>query len=260
VDGAVEAVEEAEEIADQIEKALSSVTLENLGKATKALYKLYPSVAQIVDAVKDLEHTPDIEIPSMGDISGTAEGDADAAAIVTLAAWEIWILESNQQMKFAVDNAIRGASEYQLALQKHAINGKQLAQAQAEAMKAGYEYVQAQMEVIVCAKQVKDLQDLINKYTGQEDICLQAEAQLYDRLMALRTGVVIELQNMVWAYRYWALADSSIVLDAMKSVEDYNSDLYTISREMETIDEQYGSDFQGDYSKGFTLELTDFSW
>ncbi|CDM30769.1 hypothetical protein DTO013E5_585 [Penicillium roqueforti] len=244
VDGAVEAVEEAEKITGQIEKIISSITLENLGKAAKALYKLYPSVVQVVDAVKALESNSDTEIPSMGDISGTTEGDADSAAIVTLAAWDVWILESDHQMEFAVKNEIGGASEYQLALRKHAINGKQLAQTQAEAIKAGYEYVQAQMEVIVCAKQVNDLQGLIDEYTGQEDIYLQAKVQLYDRLMALRTGVVIELQNMVWAYRYWALAESTLVLDIMKSVDEYNSDLYTIALAMETIDGQYGSDYQ----------------
>ncbi|KAL6700747.1 hypothetical protein J3F84DRAFT_402729 [Trichoderma pleuroticola] len=161
-----------------------------------------------------------------------------------MAAWDTWILESDDQMTFGVEAGIEGASEYQLALRKHAINGKQLAQTQAEAVKSGYEYVQAQMELIRCTKQVEDLQNLINSYTGQEDVYLKAEAQLYDRLLALQTGVVIELQNMVWAYRYWTLSESNIVLEATKSIDDYKSDLYQIARDMETIDEQYPSDFQ----------------
>ncbi|KOS46391.1 hypothetical protein ACN38_g2613 [Penicillium nordicum] len=49
---------------------------------------------------------------------------------------------------------------------------------------------------------------------------------------------------MIWAYRYWALTDSTIVLDATKSTDQYLTDLYTITREMETISEQYSSDFQ----------------
>lgn len=162
-----------------------------------------------------------------------------------MAAWDIWILESDDQMAFAVKVGIEGASAYQLALRKHAINGKQLVQTQAEAVKAGYEYVQAQMEFVRCTKQVEDLQSLINSYTGQEDVYLKADAQLYDRLLALKTGVVIELQNMVWAYRYWTLSESKIVLDATKSIEDYNSDNYQIARDMETINERYPNDFQG---------------
>lgn len=202
-------------------------------------------MAEIVGAVKGYESNPEIDLPTTGVISGSTEGDADSAAIVTLAAWDIWILESDHQMEFAVSNEIEGASDYQLALRKHAINGKQLAQTQAEAIKAGYEYVQAQMEVIVCTKQVDELQVLLAGYTGQEDVYQQTGVQLYDRLLALRTGVVIELQNMIWAYRYWALTDSTIVLDATKSTDQYLTDLYTITREMETISEQYSSDFQG---------------
>ncbi|KAK5994343.1 hypothetical protein PT974_04817 [Cladobotryum mycophilum] len=245
VEGAVKAATEAEKIADQVAAEVSSGTLQKLKKVVEALGKLYPSVSKMVVAIKDLQSNPNINVPSIADISGTTKGDADSAAIVTMAAWDTWVLESDSQMTFAVTNAIEGASAYQLALRKHAINGKQLAQAQAEAVKAGYEYVQAQMEVMRCTKQVADLQSLVDGYTGQEEVYLKAEAQFYDRLMALRTGVVIELQNMVWAYRYWALAESKIVLDATKSIADYKSDLYQIARAMETVDEQYPSDFQG---------------
>ncbi|OTA07035.1 hypothetical protein A9Z42_0078310 [Trichoderma parareesei] len=244
VKGAVEAAKEAEEIADQVAAEVTSGTLERLKEVVEALDKLYPSVSDMVDAIKDLGTDPTVDIPSIADITGTTQGDADSEAIVTMAAWDTWILESDKQMKFALDNDIEGAAEYQLALRKHAINGKQLAQAQAEAIKAGYEYVQAQMEVVRCNKQVTDLQSLLEEFEGQEDIYREAEAKLYDRLMALRTGVVIELQNMIWAYRYWALEDSKIIPDSTKPIEEYESDLYQITRDMETIDEQYPSDFQ----------------
>ncbi|KAK1237728.1 hypothetical protein MKX07_003564 [Trichoderma sp. CBMAI-0711] len=244
VNDAVTAVEEAEGIPDQVAADVTSDTLKKLRDVVEALDKLYPSVSDMVDAVKDLATDPAVDIPSIADITGTARGDADAEAIVTMAAWDTWVLESDKQMSFAVDNDIEGAAEYQLALRKHAINGKQLAQAQAEAIKAGYEYVQAQMEVVRCNQQVADLQGLLGQFTGQQDVYLEAEAQLYDRLMALRTSVVIELQNMIWAYRYWALADSTVVPDSTKPIEEYSSDLYTITRDMETIDERYASDFE----------------
>ncbi|KAL7948624.1 hypothetical protein V8C42DRAFT_351664 [Trichoderma barbatum] len=242
---AVEAAEKAENLADQVAAEVTSGTLEKLKEVIKALGILYPSVSKIVEAINELPSNPDVDIPSLADISGTPNGDADSSAIVTMAAWDTWILESDDQLTFGVTEKIEGAAAYQLALRKHAVNGKQLAQAQAEAVKAGYEYVQAQMEVIRCTKQVQDLQSLIDSYTGQEDVYLKASSQFYDRLLALKTGAVIELQNMVWAYRYWALADSTIALDATKSIEDYDSDLYQIARDMETVDEQYSSDFQG---------------
>lgn len=50
-------------------------------------------------------------------------------------------------MVVAVDENIDGASAYKLTLRKHSINGKQLVQAQAEAIKAGQEFIHAQLEL-----------------------------------------------------------------------------------------------------------------
>lgn len=245
---AVEAVVEAEKLVGQVGKFLTSGTLEKLAECVKALYELFPVVESIVDAVGKFELDPNFEIPSTGNISGTGKGDANAAAIVTVAAWEKWVLESDQQMEFAVNEGIDGASDYRLALRKHAINGKQLAQAQAEAVKAGYEYVQTQMEVILSQQQIDGLQKLKDEFVGQEAIYALAESMLYDRAMALRTSVVISLRNMAWAYRYWALSESSIVLGARKSLVDYQQDLSTIILEMENADSRYASDFQRKYN------------
>ncbi|KAB8234569.1 uncharacterized protein BDW43DRAFT_310231 [Aspergillus alliaceus] len=241
---AVKAVQDAERISDQVGKILSSNTLKKLADAINALSNLIPLVLIIVDAVEKFEMDNTIEIPSTDDISGSKIGNADATTIVTLAAWDKWILDVDQQIAFAVENNIDGASDYQLALRKHGINGKQLAQAQAETIKAGYEYVQAQMEVIVSQKQIEELQALLEDYEGQEERYLQAKTIFYDRAMALRTSIVIVLRDMAWAYRYWALAESSIRLDAHKPLADYRSDLATILTEVDNVDSQWASDFQ----------------
>ncbi|KAI9650600.1 hypothetical protein NHQ30_000618 [Ciborinia camelliae] len=241
---AIGAVVAAERIAGQVNKVLSSGTLQTLLDCIEALGTLYPSVDTVVRILIRFEQDPSIEIPSTGDISGTSQGDADAAAIVTMAAWDRWLLEADQQMAFAVENDIDGASSYQLALRKHAINGKQLAQAQAEAVKSGYEYVQAQMEVIRCSQNIADLQALKADFHGQEAVYLEAKSMFYDRAMALRINVVLSLRNMAWGYRYWALADSSIVLDAQKSLVEYQQDLSTVIMELEHADSRYASDHQ----------------
>lgn len=241
---AVEAVAAAEKIVGQVGKFLKSDTLENLVKCVQALYDMYPIIQGIVDAVGQFELDPSVDIPSMDIISGTAKGDANAAAIVTVASWEKWILESDEQMEFAVSQGVDGAADYRLQLRKHAINGKQLAQAQAESVKAGYEYVQAQMEVIVSQQQIDGLQKLRDEYEDQEAIYALAESMLYDRAMALRTSVVLALRNMTWAYRYWALAESAVVLDSRKALIEYQQDLSTVIFEMENADSRYASDFQ----------------
>jgi hypothetical protein len=197
IDDAVNAVIDAEKLDDQDGKVISSGTLESLGNAMKALGKLYPAVNSLVQAVQRLESYPNAGIPWIGDISGTSQGDADAAKIVALAAWDKWVLESDQQMGFAVDASIGGASEYRLVLRKHAVNGKQLAQAQAEAIKAGQEYVQAEMDVIVCNQDIDDLRHLQDQYQGQDEIYAQAQAKFFDRFLAMRTSVVNEMRNIV---------------------------------------------------------------
>ncbi|KAI0521854.1 hypothetical protein F5B22DRAFT_506471 [Xylaria bambusicola] len=241
---AVKTVQEAEQIAGQVNKVLTSGTLEKLGSCMSALEKLYPLVDAIVNAVQGTESDPNATIPPTNNISGSSQGDADAATIVALAAWDKWVLESDQQMDVAVSLGIEGASDYRLALRKNAIDGKQLAQAQAEAVKAGQQYVQAQMEVILCQQDIQSLQDLHDKYQGEADIYAEAQAKFYDRFMGLRISLSIEMQNIVWAYKYYTLEDSSVVLDSQKSGADYKQDIATIKLEMENVESQYASDFQ----------------
>ena len=52
------------------------------------------------------------------------------------------------------------------------------------------------------------------------------------------------MQNVIWAYKYYVLADSNVVLNSQKSVEDYEQDLDTIQGEIQTANERYASDFQ----------------
>lgn len=241
---AVDGVKEAERNPNQGGVAISSTTLESLGICMKALETIYPKVSDAVKAAKALESNPDADIPTIGDISGSSQGDADTAAIVAPASWDKWVLESDQQLEFAVNNGIGGARNYRLALRKHAINGKQLAQSQAATVKAGQEYVQAVMEVISCNQDIKTLRDLLDRYQGQAEIYAQAEAKFFDRFLAMRTGLAIELRNMVWAYKFWALADSQVILDSQKSVADFRADIYFLEAEIEAVRARYSTDFQ----------------
>ncbi|KAI9648028.1 hypothetical protein NHQ30_002656 [Ciborinia camelliae] len=241
---AVTAVENARKNPDDEGMYLKSESLGNLGDCMQSIEKLYFAMDSVVQAVKDQESNPDVDIPTIGDISGTSAGDANAAEIMTLAAWDIWAPNSNDQMTFGLNESIGGAREYQLALQKHSINGKQLAQAQAETIKAGQEYVYAQMEVIIADKDIKALQDLLAQYCGQEAIYAQAEVKFYNRFMAMRTSLVMEMQNVIWAYKYWALEDSQIVLDSLKTTAAYSSDLVLIDLEIEAVNTRYVNGFQ----------------
>lgn len=244
IKSAVDDVVKAEKASDQTGKTIPSSTLKILGDCMQALESLYPGTADLAAAIKALESNPNAEIPSSGDVTGSSYGDADARAIVTLAAWDTWTLDSDQQLEYAVNQSIAGARQYRTALRKQAVDGKALAQAQAEAVKAGHEYAQAAMEVIACNQDIANLKDLLEHYKGEKEKYALAEAKFFNRVLAIRTSLVIQMQKLVWAYKYRALAESSVVLDSQKEIAEFKADLLTLTSEIQSADEKYATDFQ----------------
>ncbi|OJJ71057.1 hypothetical protein ASPBRDRAFT_66094 [Aspergillus brasiliensis CBS 101740] len=244
IKGAVDDVKKVEKGLDQTGKTIPSTTLESLGDCMQALESLYPGTADLAAAVKKLESDPSAVIPSSAIVTGSSDGDADARAIITLAAWDKWALDVENQLAYAVGQSISGASAYRLALRKQAVDGKALAQAQAEAVKAGHEYIQAAIEVIVCNHDIDTLKHLLDTYTEEKEQYVQAEAKFFDRVLDIRTSLVLQMQKLVWAYKYRALADSSVVLDSQKSIEEFKADLLTLDSEIQAADERYATDFQ----------------
>ncbi|KAL4922100.1 hypothetical protein BDW62DRAFT_217924 [Aspergillus aurantiobrunneus] len=200
----------AQKMVNQRGKKVSSATVKMLAVCMTVLEKLYPTTDTMVKSVKKLESDPKAKVPALDNVAGSREDNAYAQAIVTLAACDKWILESAQQLEFAVSQAIGGASAYRLVLQKHGVSGKALAQAQAESVKSGYGYNQAEMEVIACIQDIATLKELRKKFQGQEAVYAQAEAKFFTRFLSIRTSLVMKMRKLVWAYKYWALEDSSL--------------------------------------------------
>ncbi|GKZ30946.1 hypothetical protein AbraIFM66950_010720 [Aspergillus brasiliensis] len=255
IKSAVEDVKKVEKGLDQTGKTISSTTLESLGDCMQALESLYPGTADLAAAIKKLESDPNAVIPSSAIVTGSSDGDADARAIITLDAWDKWALDVEDQLAYAVGQSISGASAYRLALRKQAVDGKALAQAQAEAVKAGHEYIQAAIEVIVCNQDIDTLKNLLDTYTEEKEQYVQAEAKFFDRVLDIRTSLVLQMQKLVWAYKYRALADSSVVLDSQKSIEEFKADLLTLDSEIQAADERYATDFQQFEYKQSSSEL-----
>ncbi|PYH73602.1 uncharacterized protein BO88DRAFT_484510 [Aspergillus vadensis CBS 113365] len=241
---AINDVRKAEKGLDQTGKTISSATLENLGECMQALESLYPSTADLVAAIKKLESDPHADIPSSATVTGSSDGDADARTIITLAAWDKWGLEADKQLAYAVGQSITGASAYQLALRKQAVDGKALAQAQAEAVKAGHEYTQAAIEVIACNQDIDTLKNLLDTYTEEKEQYAQAKAKFFDRFLQIRTSLILQMQKLVWAYKYRALADSSVTLDSQEPTGEFENYLLTLDSEIQAADERYATDFQ----------------
>ncbi|KAB8215664.1 hypothetical protein BDV33DRAFT_9559 [Aspergillus novoparasiticus] len=247
VEDAVESVEKVEEGAAEAGQIMTSSTLQKLSTFTAALQKLYPKVDALVAAANKLAALPggdEVDLPSLNDISGSGGSDADSSLITSLAAWDDWELECDQQMEWAADQEkIGGASQFRLALRKHAVHGRALAQAQAEAIKQGQQYVQTTLEVLQLDQDIQNLQTLLDTYHGEEAIYAAGQAQFYDRFLQLKTSLAIQLQYIIDAYRFYALQDSQVRLESQQSVGDFQQNLSTLQTEMQNVDNQYAEDF-----------------
>ncbi|OJJ34646.1 hypothetical protein ASPWEDRAFT_27350 [Aspergillus wentii DTO 134E9] len=238
---AIEAVEKADVVIEGFKKIVQSATMKKISTGAKALFDLYGPMDKSVQSIKSAQWSFDQKLPTTDEVSGA---NGDAAAIQSLASWDKWRLEADDQLAFPIAQGIGGASAYQLALRKHAINGKQLAQAQAEAIKAGQGYVRARLEQHLAGQDLAALKTLVENLTAEEHTYNVAQAKFFDRYMALRTTIAIDMQNLIWAERFMTLSNSSVVVDPLKEVADYKEDLSRIHHEIETAKSKYSSDFQ----------------
>ncbi|KAL1749163.1 hypothetical protein HDZ31DRAFT_28359 [Schizophyllum fasciatum] len=236
---AVAQVAEAAEAAAKVtEKLVKKSTLENIEKVIEVLSKTLESTLSFASAVDDAASGS----ATLSPFPPSPDGDEDLQALVGVAAWDQWTLEAEDQMSFAVDEGIGGASDYLLELRKQAIDGKLTTQASAQAVKAGQECVQQQLALQLAQADIARLQKLRATFKGEESELDVARLHFYDRLDAMRTSTLIELRNIIWAFKFYTLTDSSLTLSPLKRMEDYKADLAELVREIESYEESYASD------------------
>ncbi|KAL1724165.1 hypothetical protein EV715DRAFT_189195 [Schizophyllum commune] len=239
---AAAAAESAAAAAEGAAKVTGSVinkkTLDNLGKVVTGISTMVHSTIENANA---------IDSAAAGGSSALSpfpeeQGDGDSQALVGGAAWDQWILEVEGQMGYAVSESIEGARAYLLELRNHAINGKLMTQASAQAVKAGQEFVHHQMALQLAQADMVRLHALRLSFKNEADQLDVARLHFYDRLDAMRTSTLIELRNIMWAFKFYTLTDSSLVLDPCKRMEEYQADLSQLVREVESYEEGTASD------------------
>ncbi|TGO07854.1 hypothetical protein BTUL_0242g00190 [Botrytis tulipae] len=239
---AVKVISEAANVANSFVKP---ETIKALKSGTEAIFKLWTSTnTTVIDVRAQIlsNSLPSINLnPVGGDVSGDDQVSSDLASIVSLAAWDDWTLQTDSQLSFAVARSIRGAGAYQLELRRHAIDGKLLVQARAQAVKIGQEYLQLRLHLHTMQANASRLQELLNTYQGEEDAAIEAQSYFYDRMSMLRTSIMIYMRDAVWAYKYYTLSDSSIVLNPLKSIQEYQQDSQMIIQEVTTCKERYST-------------------
>ncbi|KAF7875154.1 hypothetical protein EAF04_002326 [Stromatinia cepivora] len=252
-EAAVEAPVEAEEAVKVIAAAtgvenafIKAETVGALKDGTEAIYKLFQSTSSTVIDIRFKMDLPPSDInlnPAGWDVSGNGSNDADLEAIVNLAAWDDWTLQTDEQLAFAVAQNIGGAATYQLELRRHAIDGKLLTQARAQAVKLGQEFSRSWLQLHAMELNAARLQELLDTYEGEEEAAEEAQSDFYDRLLMLRTSIMIYMRDAIWAYKFYTMSDSSVLLDPLKTTNEYQQDSQLILQEVTACKEQYASDF-----------------
>ncbi|KAG5219827.1 sterigmatocystin biosynthesis P450 monooxygenase stcF [Salix suchowensis] len=201
----LETVVEAGETISEIAKISDSV--KQLQDVVQTLNMMWASTLKTVEVMMQIKNNPDWDV-------STSAGDVQASAVLVamtgIAAWDVWRLEIEDAIQAAVDEDIGGARKYLLELRKHSINGKLLCMARAQ-------------------------------FKHEETAAKEASIYFWDRLTLLNTGVLTMMRNVIWAYRYYALRDSSVVLSPIKSVADYKADSQTLRTEVINWQEGFSS-------------------
>ncbi|KAJ8059761.1 hypothetical protein OCU04_011397 [Sclerotinia nivalis] len=257
---AASAVKVATEAANVANSFLKPETIKAIKGGAEAVLKLYESTSTAVNDIQSkIDDVTDaskvILKPAGGDVSGDDQSNADLAAIFSLAAWDDWMLQSDAQMVYAVEQSIGGAGAYQLELRRHAIDGKLLVQARAQAVKLGQEYIQLRLQLHATQANKSRLQQLYDTYQGEQEAALEAQGYFYDQVFMLRNSIMIYMRDAVWAYKYYTLSDSSIVLDPLKTTLQYQQDSQMILQQVTLCKENYSSDFTPFSLTIQTLEL-----
>lgn len=221
---------------------LTADNIKKLNASVKASIALYDSTAALVQMVTKIQRDISVSPIPLKD-EDTVMGKYGMGDIIELAAWDSWALEADQQMEVAVGEVIRGASQYRLALRQHSVEGKLITQARGQAIKVGQEYNNLQLSVQVAQHDLDRLRGVRNSFQSQSDGAEQARASFYDKLMLIRTGVLIQMRKAALAYKYLSLATSRVNLDPLKSIADLRADALLITQEVEGWQEQSSSDF-----------------
>ena len=248
VDEVVEAVKTVDKTKTEVK--LAAETLKTLGKCVDSINKLWPAIKEAAESLRTVEENGDVS--KVAKISEVTGGGADTGTIGAVAAWDKWILDCDLQLETAVSSGIAGAGKYRVELRKHAIDSKALIQAKVETIRAGQEYIVARMDQSLSEFDVKKLGELKNCWEMDKQVDEQAAAHFFDRFLSLRTSIVMEMRNILWAYKYKALEDSKVHLSVMKTeANDYLEDLAIIRKE----DNSYLTNYPRKYRKYCPLKL-----
>jgi hypothetical protein len=205
--------------ADEMQSLASSMKI--LNDVSEKLQKAYESINKVLELVRgigDARQATDVTAPETDTISGQAE-------------WDAFKVESDALLKPAIDKEVPGAAEYAVELDKLSIYGKAYLASKAALIKAAQEVAQLSLQKQVSANQETRLKSYIAQLTAEGADDDQMMQIFFEQELNIKRWLFIAIQNYTWAYRYWALADSSVQLSIVESVPKLQEHLGQIKQE-----------------------------
>jgi hypothetical protein len=145
-------------------------------------------------------------------------------------AWSVFVLESKEALKFAVDHGIAGALSYQTQLEKLAIMGQASLSARMNLIRNLQEQAQIKIAMQTEMATVERTQQLIDAFvTNQSVDSILAEAFL-QQLFELKRPFYFSLLNYQAAYAYWALETVEDSLSLLQTSQQWRKKLAEIKQ------------------------------
>lgn len=245
-EGGAEAVKQTEAAAKEGAKIA-----EAMAALTKVL-KAGKEALEFVEKIRAASATIDVAAegagaaPAFNDVSAQAE-------------WEVFRLEADDALQFAVDESIEGAGEYRQGLDELSIYGKALAATQASLIDTAQELARLRLQTAVSTRMTQIIADSIETMKASEKPDQLMLHLLYARGQNVKRWLFIAVRNYVRAYQYWALRPSSVSPSILASASKLVEDLATTQRDYEDVLASFPAPPQkfGDDDDGVAVELTD---
>jgi hypothetical protein len=220
------------------------------------------SLQRIVESVKALSKgsLKLAEAAEAGDMNALASAadELDGLAGTFLFADESWTefaLESRALLKFAIDQSVRGATDYQIELETMALRGQTLIEARRMQARAHQEVAQLLLSMRFEQAGRQRVEALVQSFERTREHEDALASTFLARMIALKRPVYLALLSYASAYRYWALRELALPVSLLDDAATFRTYLATIQRAYASALRDFPQPPQRFQHK--TLEITD---
>lgn len=223
--------------------ASKMATLKNAIEAIEKLSTFVGEIAEASEKIDGMSSADNVRMPGPTDLSTQVE-------------WDAFRLDVDELLQWAIGNQVDGASDYRLQLDKVALYGKALAATQTSLIAAAQELARMRGQSAANAA----MQASVDTYVGKLQASIAPDAALlhlfYVRGLNVKRSLYLAATNYVRAYRYWALAESSVQPSLQQDAADLAGSLAQMQQDYASALDQFRPAAPDDFgtSGGATID------